>query len=112
MKYSITENALFWMFLILSCIGGSFLYKHDPIPTPCDSILAGQIAYTYHSSEQPNLSLFFHMKEESDRLYPLLNSLSKHHIKATFFVTDTWEKSHSELIKIISREGHEILRLK
>ena len=44
----------------------------------------------------------------NEYIKPMLNILSEHNIKITFFVTGRWAKENQELLRTIYNEGHEI----
>ncbi|MGI6007022.1 MAG: polysaccharide deacetylase family protein [Ruminococcus sp.] len=59
-------------------------------------------------SNIPGLALTFDLDGQTDDVTDLLSSLKNHQVKATFFVTGEWLKSHTQDVKKIAAAGHEL----
>lgn len=73
----------------------------NPIPLSCNEISLG-------NKERKEIALTFDAGSGSGSANKILNILEENNIKATFFLTGKWAEQNPELVKKISRAGHEI----
>lgn len=59
-------------------------------------------------STSPTLALTFDLNTPSDTIMPLLETLNKHNVKATFFITGSWFSAHHDTLLQMLEQGHEI----
>lgn len=55
-----------------------------------------------------DVSLTFNISWGQQQVYPILDTLKKHGVKATFFVNGEWAERHPEILKAITEDGHEL----
>lgn len=58
--------------------------------------------------EKPMVSFIINVAWGNEYLSPILATLKKHNVHATFFLEGRWVKNHPELAKMISSAGHEV----
>lgn len=62
----------------------------------------------YVGTEEKKISLTFDMSWGNDNTKKLLDILDKYNIKATFFLVGGWIDDNEEIVKDISKRGHEL----
>jgi peptidoglycan/xylan/chitin deacetylase (PgdA/CDA1 family) len=63
---------------------------------------------TIGNQEKPNVALMFNLDWGQDLVPEMLDILDRHNVKSTFFVTGTFARKNTELVRRISQMGHEI----
>lgn len=58
--------------------------------------------------EKPMVSFIINVAWGNEYLSPILATLKKHHVHASFFLEGRWVKNHPELAKMIASAGHEV----
>lgn len=58
--------------------------------------------------EKPMVSLLINVAWGNEYIPPMLETLKKHHVKATFFLEGRWVKNNPDAAKMIVDAGHEI----
>lgn len=58
--------------------------------------------------EKPQVAFTINVAWGNEYLSPLLTTLKKHHLHATFFVEGRWAKQNPDFVKMIADGGHEI----
>ncbi|MDQ0245733.1 putative sporulation protein (polysaccharide deacetylase family) [Bacillus fengqiuensis] len=58
--------------------------------------------------EKPMVSLLINVAWGNEYIPPMLETLKKHHVKATFFLEGRWVKNNPDVAKMIVDAGHEI----
>lgn len=74
------------------------IHLKDLSPTPI---------YKGHPNK-PMVSFIINVAWGNEYLSPILETLKKHHVHATFFLEGRWVKNHPDLAVMIASEGHEI----
>ena len=79
-------------------------------PAQKDVATEGNEANVYRSATQnaKGVSLMFNVYWGTDEVYQILDVLSKHDAKATFFIGGCWADDNVECLKAIYNQGHEI----
>ncbi len=65
-------------------------------------------AYYHGNENNNNVSLMFNVYMGEQYIPDILNVLSENNVKVTFFVGGSWAIKHTELLKDILSQGHEI----
>ena len=60
------------------------------------------------NTEKQRVSLMFNVYWGTEYIEPILETLEKHNVKATFFIGGSWANKNSELLEKIAEFGHEI----
>ncbi|WP_407271401.1 polysaccharide deacetylase family sporulation protein PdaB [Radiobacillus sp. PE A8.2] len=60
------------------------------------------------NENDPNIALTFNISWGNEKLEPILEQLSEHKVKATFFVNGEWAERHPELVDKIKENEHEL----
>ncbi|WP_077211569.1 polysaccharide deacetylase family protein [Bacillus dakarensis] len=58
--------------------------------------------------DKPMVSFIINVAWGNEFISPMLATLKKHNVRATFFLEGRWVKNHPELAKMISEAGHEV----
>lgn len=82
------------------------IFKQVP-PSVHLNNLPPEAIYRGHPDKQM-VSFLINVAWGNEYLPSMLETLKKHHIKATFFLEGRWTKENPELAKMIADEGHEI----
>lgn len=120
---SLLENGLFWMVLVLFTIGGMTTYYYQgtmlmrlealktsvSAAAPKNSTTEQELPVTCVKTDQPLLSLSFEVNSNNtENLRIITDTLLKHNIKATFFLTGTWYSAHKEEAASLLSQGHDL----
>ncbi|MFA6808473.1 MAG: polysaccharide deacetylase family protein, partial [Eubacteriales bacterium] len=99
-KNRVLMIALFILFLAIGII-----YAEPKI----ESVQSQKLKPIYSVKTTTNqIAITFDISWGEENLVPVLDALKKENIKATFFLSSPWAEKHSELVKMIVTEGHEI----
>ncbi|MBQ5930101.1 MAG: polysaccharide deacetylase family protein, partial [Clostridia bacterium] len=79
-------------------------------PTQKDIATEGKESNVYRSATQNarGVSLMFNVYWGTDEVYQILDILTEHEAKATFFIGGCWADDNVECLKAIYAQGHEI----
>lgn len=116
------ENGLFWMVLVLITIGGvtTFYYQGNIAlnsnTVKVSAVTAAKIhkAGVYElpissvQTEKKQLTLTFDLTGQKENLHQILDTLSKHNIKASFFLTGGWLDENPQEAANIVKQGHDL----
>lgn len=58
--------------------------------------------------ESKNIALTFNISWGEEKVFDILDTLKKHDIKATFFISGEWAERHPQIIEDISDQRHEL----
>ncbi len=101
---------IFLLFLLMSSFFFTPAHAPAPISTPTSSPTPHsdfrEISTGDTSKQQIIITVDAGFGEKS--AIGLLDALTKHNIKASFFLVGQWIENHQELTKRIARDGHEI----
>ncbi|RGY99208.1 polysaccharide deacetylase family protein [Clostridium sp. AM58-1XD] len=117
-----SENALFWMALILLTAGAAVtFYEQGRLAMSVSSfhILSAPTAGNHRykdrelpiycvSTKKPKVALSFDAAWGNEDTRQIMDILSKHGVKATFFMTGGWVEKYPEDVKYIASQGHDL----
>ncbi|WP_242963400.1 polysaccharide deacetylase family protein [Lachnoclostridium sp. An14] len=122
LKNRLSENALFWMALILLAIGAATtFYQQGSLALTASSFhifqapgtanhLAGnrQLPIYCVQTEKPQVALSFDAAWGNEDTKQLMDILARHNVKVTFFMTGGWVENFPEDVKYIASQGHDL----
>ncbi len=102
-KINILSNLVLGIVLISVC-AFSLFSKNDFMETSANE------AEIYRNGKEENggVSLMFNVYWGTDEVYQILDILSTHNAKATFFIGGSWADDNVECLRSIKKKGHEI----
>ena len=83
----------------------SFLVFEQVKPDVTLKDLPAAPIYRGHPKKQM-VALLINVSWGTEHIYPILNTLKEHDVKASFFIEGKWAKENIELVKAIAEQGH------
>ncbi|NYE58356.1 polysaccharide deacetylase family sporulation protein PdaB [Carboxydothermus ferrireducens] len=95
------------LILIFAILIGLVFYHYLTEPVIKPQIIDFYPVYKVETSKKV-VALTFDLSWGTKTYKPILNTLRKENIKATFFLSGPWAKQHPEIVREIVKDGHEI----
>ncbi len=122
LKNRLSENALFWMAILLLSIGAAVTFCqqgslaltagsfHVFSASDAQNHLSGgrQLPIYCVQTEKPQVALSFDAAWGNEDTKLLMDILAKHDVKVTFFMTGGWVSNFPEDVKYIASQGHDL----
>lgn len=119
--HRLSENALFWMALILLTLGASItFYEQGKMAMSVSSFHIFSASSEQHrfkdrelpiycvETDKPQVALSFDAAWGNEDTRTLMDILEKHHVKVTFFMTGGWVEKYPDDVKYIASLGHDL----
>ena len=97
-----------WTILILTCLVLVAAAIGVPTALYVNATAARKLPIYCVDTEKPQVALSFDAAWGNEDTQALLDILSKHQVKATFFMTGGWVESYPDDVKAIAEAGHDL----
>lgn len=122
LKNRLSENALFWMAVLLLSIGAAITFCQQGslavnagsfrvfMASGSENHLVGdrQLPIYCVGTERPRVALSFDAAWGNEDTKILMDILARHNVKVTFFMTGGWVEKFPEDVKYIASQGHDL----
>ncbi len=94
--------------IIFLVIGGLTFFAFYDIDYDFSTTASSNGAYYYGNREEDKVSLMFNVYSGEEYIKDIIDTLTKHDIKSTFFIGGVWAEKHIDTLKLINDSGMEI----